>query len=888
MPRAQGNAGTRGGTARRSNPRSLLYIFFNNQNVCRCQWTNRPIINPSINSSIGRESKTRSMAQSTAPTAGHLANPPGALQLDRKYVSEILQSEMSAISSKSRVPLLEWESSKRSLLAHSVDTVLSADDRAQRISARCDALFQAAACTTNHLAKLDEVFSTFLYSHLENSELPPDAITTMVIAVLSRLTATPPAPQSLPNSLPSCYFANAPSWETLHVASFVPANLIRLVANEILRYHGIRHVLVLPHYLTEVASIISAVCDRELKQSAPEWFIVRAFLWTFWQRLNTLIRYFQCKQNLLGGFTSHGSEFDSPCLFSVCLGTRIEEVLEQNSRQGKPDNMCSWALALTRNDPLCFGLDFRLLHQRFASIFHGVKARCQPNSAQSCDGRGPNCLRYKGTKVSDQSAHDQTCTFQNASEPKLKWDESSYRRVDGGRAVSVDQGTKSDTKVRYCSASDKTLAISHVWVHGQGGRPESGINRCLHQRYCRIAQELGCDSYWMDTVSIPQDHQLRREAISKINTIFMESRAVLVCDRDFMQVDVSKVTLPLLEALLVGVLLCDWNIRAWTLLEAVKGRAKIQLLCKDNRTVDLQELLQNVCDQGRLDVAVFANPLRHMLLKHEDAFEPMIFPRKSSALERTRHLVKGQLTQGEVEMQIPIGLGGSWLSHRPASRPEDEIVIWSLLLGDLRPPLYNAEEFWRGVTNVDTGYLMSSCPRLKKTGLSWAPSTPYAMVQQPGSVTPPDRIHLPTYTSQTSIGHIQRNGLWASWYVCEFDSRNQTPAQSQDPAAREFTAILQRFHVTDRHVALLQPIHQDDRRICFGEKRREVAAQPGGFGRLVAVCESSKKKLKRQGKTDILSEPRPKSHCWLWKGVYEWPEQVPMPEFYACFQFWIG
>ena len=827
------------------------------------------------------------MAHSTAPTAGHPSNPPGALQLDPKSVSEIVQSELSAISSKSRVPLLEWESSKRSALAERVHTVLSTDDRAQRISARCHALFQAAACTTSHLAKLDEVFSTFLYSHLEGSELPPDAITTKVVAVLSRLTARPPAPQSLPNSLPSCYFANAPSWETLHVASFVPANLIRLVANELLHGHGIRHVLILSYYLTEVASIINAVCDRELKQSAPEWFVVRAFLWTFWQRLNTLVRYFQCKRNLSEGFNSYGKDYGSPCPFSVCPGTKIEEFLEQKSRKGKPDNMCSWAFELTRNDSLCFGLDFRLLHQRFASVFHGVKARCQPNSAQPCDGRGPNCLRYKGTKVPDQSAHDQTCTLQNASEPKLKWDEGSYRRVDGGRAVSVNLGTKSDTKLQYCSASDKTLAISHVWVHGQGGRPESGINQCLHQRYCRIAQQLGCDSYWMDTVSIPQDHQLRREAISKINTIFMESCAVLVCDRDLMQVDVSKMTLPLLEALLVGVLLCDWNIRAWTLLEAVKGRAKIQLLCKDNRTVDLQELLQTVCDQGRLDVAVFANLLRHMLLKHEDAYKPMIFPRKSNALEKMRQLVKGQLTQGDVEMQIPIGLGGIWLSYRPASRPEDEIVIWSLLLGDLRPPLYNVKEFWRGVSGVDTGYLMSSCPRLKKTGLSWAPSTPYAMVQKPGSATPPDRIHLPRYTAQAAEGHIQRNGLWASWYVSEFDSRNQTPAQSQSPAEWEFAAILHRFHITERHVALLQPIQLDDRPV-FGEKRREVAAQSGGFGRLVAVCESSKKKLKRQYTTDVLSTPRPKSHCWLWKSVYEWPEQIPMPEFYASSQFWIG
>lgn len=353
-----------------------------------------------------------------------------------------------------------------------------------------------------------------------------------------------------------------------------------------------------------------------------------------------------------------------------------------------------------------------------------------------------------------------------------------------------------------------------------------------------------------------------------------------------MQVDVSNVTLPLLEALLVGILLCDWNVRAWTLLEAVKGRAKLHLLCKNNRTVDLQELLQTVCSRGRLDVAVFANLLRHMLLKIEDSYKPMIFPRRLSVPQIMRGLVRRQSTRNDVEIQIPIGLGGNWLSHRPASRPDDEIVIWSLLLGDLRPPLYNAVEFWRGTYNVDTSYLLSSCPRLNKTGLSWAPRTPYAMIQQSGSVSPPDRIHLPRYASQSVSGSIQKNGLWASWYVSEFDSRNQTSAQSQAQVGRELATIRQRFHITERYAALLQPIHIEDKPI-FGETRREDAVQPNGLSRLVAICESGKRRLKRQYKSDILSV-RPKSHRWLWKGVYEWPEHVPMPEFQAYSQFWIG
>ena len=164
---------------------------------------------------------------------------------------------------------------------------------ARRISARCEVLFQAAVCATSHLVKLDEVFSTFLYSDLQGSELTTEAITTDVVTILSRLTAKPPAPQSLPSSLLSLYFDHPPSWETLHVVSFVLANLVRLVTHQVDPSKKLqRDQLSLADILTEIINIINAVCEREREQSGDQWFLVRAFLWTFWQRLNTLVRYF--------------------------------------------------------------------------------------------------------------------------------------------------------------------------------------------------------------------------------------------------------------------------------------------------------------------------------------------------------------------------------------------------------------------------------------------------------------------------------------------------------------------------------------------------------------------------------------------------------------------
>ena len=137
-------------------------------------------------------------------------------------------------------------------------------------------------------------------------------------------------------------------------------------------------------------------------------------------------------------------------------------------------------------------------------------------------------------KIQDQSAHALPC---RGGCPRLYWDRSSYESVTGGRAVSIAHSTGS--KLRYCAASYSTMAVSHVWSHGQGGRPEdpledgggTGFNSCLHRRYSSIAASRGCDSYWMDTPCIPQDHHLRSEAIREINTVFAQSRLTLVCDR---------------------------------------------------------------------------------------------------------------------------------------------------------------------------------------------------------------------------------------------------------------------------------------------------------------------------------------------------------------------
>ncbi|KAF7508185.1 hypothetical protein GJ744_009482 [Endocarpon pusillum] len=387
--------------------------------------------------------------------------------------------------------------------------------------------------------------------------------------------------------------------------------------------------------------------------------------------------------------------------------------------------------------------------------------------------------------------HDHACLHQNAAEQKLTWDKASYMSVDGPRAVSVAATDACPGKVEYCKASGRTIAISHVWSHGQGGRPHHGINFCLHQRYARIAQQLDCDSYWIDTVCIPEDHKLRKEAIGYINAVFYKSHAVLICDKDLMNIDVSEPNVELYESIVCAVLFCDWNSRAWTVLEGLKGRNNVYILCMNNQVLEFKTLVQSLCDTGHLNILAFMSQLVHIV--PWDASD-----RNFSPSERN-------LGAGQVALEV----AGSWLSHRPASRRGDDIFIWSLLPDHGTKALHNVVDFWQQQRMVKTGFLLSSAERLKQRGLTWAPATPYAM------------------------STANRKGITAEWYLYYFDEPETTLWRSlgfngskMTGTQIELATILRKFVRVGRYGCVLHPVNTSFTLNLNGLLTGEEAAMP--------------------------------------------------------------
>lgn len=762
----------------------------------------------------------------------------------------------------------------------------------------CGELLAQLHVAEGHLEHADQALSNALQRPFYHDR--DDVLQVILNHATSLISRLPPTASPLP--LPPCfeqdaqfsghYFASTPTtrpfstaliWEDLEAASFVSSLVIQMallvavikdagrnkrgkwasdLVGKVEASDRLQTIINTLAELTDVASKQSeAAMDVHAKQ---KWFIVKVILWTSWQRAMSLFSWWSFDLHFFG---------DSPHDLFILgrLDPQPPSSVGSETSHGREDPlrapyMCSWAFELLRTNKLSRALDFRRFHQRFSSHFGGLPARCLKANEKPCDGRSPyTCTRFVGAHILDQSVHDlDYCAGERCT--KLVWDEKSYRETSGGRAVSL---TLTDTKhLRYVSVSRRTLAVSHVWSHGQGGRPETGFNTCLHFRYAHIARAAGCDSYWMDTPCIPQDHKLRREAVLQINNVFMDSKMTLVCDKDLMTVDISTPTIEISELILVTILVCDWNLRAWTMLEAFKAYHNIHILCKDNKITSIAENLARVHLEGSIDVGITILAADHLIPRSH----------RSHSYDRINHEAEAQLGDdpGATNIERPqderepgwsayrsfhIDKAGTFLNHRHASRPGDEIVIWSLLCTD--QVFDRAEDLWSAFTGwkLNTIFLISSAPRIQdRKGLSWAPVRPNPAPLLDGSV--PNEEYCIAQDMQSEQAAIRKEGLRGKWFVSEFE----IPQRESGTGRRASSASLPGFRSQHLNIA----------EIYLGSHRNGALLQaatiaqnaspiqyvgPSG-GRVVAIVAS-----------DDRSE-------WAWRGVYTWnTDSEPLPEF---------
>lgn len=564
--------------------------------------------------------------------------------------------------------------------------------------------------------------------------------------------------------------------------------------------------------------------------------ILKAFLWTAWQRSVMLYFYYVVGVQLSEGYSSSWNT-----LLAVRGVKRLDSLVAEDYRGDSVDYLCNWAFELLRTSRSSLGLDFRRMLRRFDEKFLNYEARCVKDSDVSCDGSRPeSCHRFTDAETKAQSAHSDTCS---GSCSPVTWSELSYRQTTSPRAVAINC---SQVHLEYCRVSSQTLAISHVWSHGQGGRPEEGINSCLHERYSRLAKAFGCDSYWIDSACIPSDMELRKEAIKTINQIFSESYVTMVSDQDLQSIDISTLSMDALETLLSALLVCDWNVRAWTMLEAIKSNS-IHILCKNDHSISLLDLLSTVHRDGAIDLAVLLGSAQHLI------------PSSGNVCTKT------------------VEEGGYLLSQRHASRPDDEIFIWGLL--NNRTGVKEGLSMWRGQTIVQTGFLMSSVPRVECPCYSWAPESPYTRPQLRSfkltdHISQEYTVRYPAYDGQASFtARITPQGLLGKWFVCDMDSeiieehrrnfcewsllpvkelehRDMDPILNPDIDTANACNLIGELMASHGRVRVLRPLAADGVNPYNGGSNRGEQ-----FGAVATICASAD-----NGAT------------WKWIGVYQWNE----------------
>ncbi|XXH01430.1 hypothetical protein Hte_007790 [Hypoxylon texense] len=324
-------------------------------------------------------------------------------------------------------------------------------------------------------------------------------------------------------------------WERYRVTTAVDSTSIRLalitayldqtshrgVSGELANYANI--LLRILGSLTSLEAGYTAGDSRQLGLSPYQ--VARAFIWSVWQRSQLISLY-----SLLGTRLRRewNREFWYPgepeayeeLGFSV-IGSSLRT--EVQTDRACP-YMCRHPFQLLRLSA-SGTRDFRILIDRHNSQFGDQEARCYQRNSQwvHCESKTGFCSRCNTASPENQSAHDKACP---GGCRRIVWDGDSYRSVRGARNVDFSSAQPGNT-LKYRKATRKTLAISHVWSHGQGGRPEEIFNECLHNRYAAIAHGHGCDSYWIDAACIPFDEHLRSEAIKTINLIFRESKVTL-------------------------------------------------------------------------------------------------------------------------------------------------------------------------------------------------------------------------------------------------------------------------------------------------------------------------------------------------------------------------
>ena len=267
----------------------------------------------------------------------------------------------------------------------------------------------------------------------------------------------------------------------------------------------------------------------------------------------------------------------------------------------------------------------------------------------------------------------------------------------------------------------------------------------------------------------------------------------------------------------------------------------------------------NLCREGRIDLVILSLTSQQLI------------PAQSAPKLETPNPVLNDRAKGYIRIEEAACL----LNHRHASRPGDEVVIWSLLCGEA--PFQSAVDLWKSRVYqqhsqpksfwpqsqhvMNSAFLVSTTPRLKNAGMSWAPCRPDLSKEQYESRQMRRVFAYDGQGSQYSV--IKDTGFEAEWLVKEIDGGMHRPmymniwnmlaSQWYPSASRRLYTIAMDYLQKYRWGALLLPASEE------GQDEGAVWHRADSSVDLLVVV----------GSTDRAT--------WHWIGLYDWEKTIPPP-----------
>jgi hypothetical protein len=254
-------------------------------------------------------------------------------------------------------------------------------------------------------------------------------------------------------------------------------------------------------------------------------------------------------------------------------------------------------------------------------------------------------------------------------------------------------------------------AFSHVWSDGFGSTSEQGMPMCQVEFLVDAASSVqqtqsGITTFWIDSLCIPEDKNLRRSAIERMANVYKSAKSVIVLDRTLQQCSINSSP----EELLLRIHTSPWMNRVWTYQEGVLASNLYFKLSDGYCPLDFP--LMEVDVVGPLHVPIFLdnmhdiyNYLRYQLANLNGAIRPINISHVATEL-RWRDTL-----------------------HRDPNGKNDELVAVGVLLGLNMAYLLEAkglermERFLLMVKKLPRNIIFSQANKLQFAGFRWAPTT---------------------------------------------------------------------------------------------------------------------------------------------------------------------